>query len=75
MLFLYPAPHTRVWEAGHSLTHLPWWASIPMTTLAVRAVLLPLSVKAKAASVNVVLLNAAFTQVSRGAGVIASNSL
>jgi len=58
----------RVWEAGHSLTGLPWWASIPATTVAARGLLLPLSVKAKAASLNVVLLNSAFTQVQWGWG-------
>jgi len=52
----------RVWEAGHSMTYLPWWASIPATTLAVKGLLLPLSIKARAASLNVVLLNSAFTQ-------------
>ncbi|KAF5842472.1 hypothetical protein DUNSADRAFT_7082 [Dunaliella salina] len=54
----------RVWEAGHSLTNLPWWASIPATALAVKGLLLPLSIKARAASINVVLLNSAFTQAS-----------
>lgn len=56
------------WESGHALTGLPWWASIPATTFAVRGLLLPLSAKAKAASTNVVLLNAAFTQVNSWQG-------
>jgi membrane protein insertase Oxa1/YidC/SpoIIIJ len=46
-------------EATHTATSLPWWASIPATTLAVRAALLPLSIKAKSASANLVLLDAA----------------
>lgn len=54
----------QVWEAGHSLTGLPWWASIPLTTLAMRTALAPLSAKARAASANWILLDAAIKQVS-----------
>lgn len=44
-----------VWEMVHSTTGLPWWASIPLTTLALRTTLLPLTVKAKSAGLNFVL--------------------
>ena len=34
----------------HSTTGMPWWASIPIATLALRAALLPLSLRAKVRS-------------------------
>jgi hypothetical protein len=43
------------WEMMHSATGLPWWASIPLTTLALRTALLPLTLKAKSAGLNFVL--------------------
>ncbi|KAJ9526321.1 hypothetical protein QJQ45_009772 [Haematococcus lacustris] len=42
----------QLWESGHALTGLPWWASIPLTTLGVRALLLPMSLKAHSAAGN-----------------------
>lgn len=39
----------------HSMTGLPWWASIPLTTLALRTALLPLTLKAKSAGLNFIL--------------------
>lgn len=44
-----------LWEMMHSATGLPWWASIPLTTLALRTALLPLTLKAKSAGLNFVL--------------------
>lgn len=43
-------------NAAHA-TGLPWWAAIPAATLGMRAVTLPLSLRAKAASANFLLLN------------------
>jgi hypothetical protein len=42
------------------MTGLPWWASIPSTTLAMRFALLPLTLKAKSAALNWVLLQNSF---------------
>ncbi len=50
-------------EVVHSSTGLPWWVSIPVTAVAARGLLLPLSLKARQASGNVLLLNKAFSQV------------
>lgn len=47
----------QLWEGSHAASGLPWWAAIPATTLAVRAALLPLSLRAYAASANVALLH------------------
>jgi hypothetical protein len=44
-----------VWEMMHSATGLPWWISIPLTTLTMRTLLLPLTLKAKSAGLNFVL--------------------
>jgi hypothetical protein len=44
-----------VWEMVHSASGLPWWASIPLTTLGLRTLLLPLTLKAKSAGLNFVL--------------------
>jgi hypothetical protein len=43
------------WESMHSMTGLPWWATIPLTTFAMRSCLLPLTLKAKSAGLNFVL--------------------
>jgi hypothetical protein len=43
------------WESIHSLTGLPWWASIPVATLGLRTALLPFTIKAKSAGLNFVL--------------------
>jgi hypothetical protein len=51
---------SSIWELGHSMTGLPWWASIPATTLAMRFALLPLTLKAKSAALNWVLLQNSF---------------
>jgi hypothetical protein len=48
-----------VWEVAHEATGLPWWASIPLTTLALRGLLLPLTLKARAATVNFALMQQA----------------
>lgn len=53
----------QLFEAAHTATGLPWWASIPITALGVRTALLPFSIKARGASTNLLLLNAAFAQV------------
>jgi hypothetical protein len=57
---------TSIWETFHSLTGLPWWASIPLATATIRALLLPLSLKAKAATVNFSLMQ----QASKTAGAL-----
>ncbi len=57
---------TQAWELFHATTGLPWWASIPATTLALRALLLPLTLKAKAATVNFALMQ----QASANADVV-----
>lgn len=62
---MIPGGWLQLWEAGHAASSLPWWASIPLTTLAVRTALLPLTVKAKASSINVLLLHSAITQARR----------
>lgn len=41
----------------HAASGLPWWASIPLAAFGVRTLLLPLSLRAKAASANLILLN------------------
>ncbi|KAF6251226.1 hypothetical protein COO60DRAFT_657511 [Scenedesmus sp. NREL 46B-D3] len=51
---------SSIWELGHSMTGLPWWASIPATTLAMRFLLLPFTLKAKSAALNWVLLQNSF---------------
>eukprot|EP00775_Hariotina_reticulata_P012990 gene12990-13119_t len=43
------------WELMHSATGLPWWASIPVTTLALRTAFLPFTLAAKSAALNFVL--------------------
>ena len=63
MLFSPTLLGAQLWNAGHTLTALPWWASIPLTTFAVRAVLLPLTFKARGASCKMELLNTAVSQV------------
>jgi len=50
---------TSVWEVMHSVTGLPWWASIPLTTLALRTALLPLTLKARGATINFALMRQA----------------
>jgi hypothetical protein len=50
---------TQLWEVSHTLTGLPWWLTIPCTALTLRAALLPLTVKAKGAAVNFLLMNQA----------------
>lgn len=50
---------TQLWEYSHTLTGLPWWVTIPTTALALRTVLLPLTVKAKGAAVNFSLMSKA----------------
>ncbi|GFR40737.1 hypothetical protein Agub_g1347 [Astrephomene gubernaculifera] len=50
---------TQVWEGAHAAWGLPWWATIPAATLGLRAALLPLSLRAYAASANVALLHRA----------------
>ncbi|EFJ48647.1 hypothetical protein VOLCADRAFT_117564 [Volvox carteri f. nagariensis] len=42
------------WEGAHTATGLPWWAAIPTTTLLLRGALMPLSLRAYAASANAV---------------------
>ncbi|KAG2498063.1 hypothetical protein HYH03_003824 [Edaphochlamys debaryana] len=49
----------QLWEGVHTATGLPWWASIPAATVAVRGLLLPLSLKAYAASSQIALLHRA----------------
>jgi hypothetical protein len=50
---------TQLWEQSHTLTGLPWWLAIPTTALALRALLLPLTLKAKGAAVNFSLMSKA----------------
>jgi hypothetical protein len=50
----------QLWEGAHAATGLPWWAAIPTATFALRGALLPLSLRAYAASANVTLLHQAF---------------
>lgn len=54
-----------LWEWVHSATGLPWWASIPLTTLGLRAALLPLTLKAKSAALNWVLLQNSYGTATR----------
>lgn len=61
-----PPSFVQLWEAVHASTGLPWLVAIPVGTLAVRGLLLPLSLKAKAASANLLLLDHAVSQVSLG---------
>lgn len=56
---------TQAWEAMHTVTGLPWWLTIPVTTIALRTALLPLDLKAKAASVNFALMEHAYSSTSR----------
>lgn len=56
---------SSVWEVVHSSTGLPWWASIPLTTIAFRTALLPLTFKAKSAALNWVLLQNSFQTANR----------
>jgi hypothetical protein len=56
---------SSVWELMHSATGLPWWASIPVTTLALRTVCLPFTLKAKSAALNFVLAQKASETASR----------
>lgn len=55
---------TQAWEAMHAATGLPWWASIPITTLALRGLLMPLTIKAKGATVNFALMQQASTSTA-----------
>lgn len=55
---------TSVWESFHSTTGLPWWASIPLTTLCLRSLLLPLTLKARAGSLNFGLMQQASATAS-----------
>ncbi|GIL86695.1 hypothetical protein Vretifemale_14945 [Volvox reticuliferus] len=50
----------QVWESAHAASGLPWWAAIPVCTLAVRGALFPLSLRAYGASANIALLQRAF---------------
>jgi membrane protein insertase Oxa1/YidC/SpoIIIJ len=50
---------TQAWEAAHAASGLPWWLSIPVTAVALRAALLPLTLKAKGAAVNFALMRRA----------------
>jgi len=65
MAFLNPlVVSTQAWEAIHAATGLPWWASIPLTTVALRTLLLPFTIKAKAATVNFALIQQASNSAS-----------
>eukprot|EP00879_Flechtneria_rotunda_P009668 GHRR01010116.1.p1 GENE.GHRR01010116.1~~GHRR01010116.1.p1 ORF type:complete len:364 (+),score=124.25 GHRR01010116.1:183-1274(+) len=50
---------SSVWELVHSSTGLPWWASIPLTTFALRTAMLPFTLKAKSAALNWLLMQQA----------------
>ncbi|GLI69238.1 hypothetical protein VaNZ11_013813 [Volvox africanus] len=50
----------QLWESAHAVSGLPWWAAIPACTLAIRCTLLPLNLRAYAASANIALLQRAF---------------
>lgn len=71
MAFLLASPlmaATQTWEIAHQATGLPWWATIPLTTVAVRSMLLPMTIRAKAASVNFLLYAAALRRASAQPG-------
>lgn len=53
---------SQLWELSHLTLGLPWWATIPATTWALRTVMLPLTLKAKGASANLALMQHAFSQ-------------
>lgn len=53
----------QFWEGVHTASALPWWASIPLATIGLRALLLPLTLKARAASTHAELLHHAVQQV------------
>ncbi|KAG2442265.1 hypothetical protein HXX76_002352 [Chlamydomonas incerta] len=50
----------QLWEVAHASTGLPWWAAIPVATVGFRTVLMPLSLRAYAASSYLALLHRAF---------------
>lgn len=50
----------QLWEVAHASTGLPWWAAIPVATVGVRTMLMPLSLRAYAASSYLALLHRAF---------------
>lgn len=63
MYVLSPAQlGTQALHSLHAASGLPWWASIPLTALAAKAVLLPLSLRAKASSANFPLFNTALSK-------------
>ncbi|GBF90311.1 hypothetical protein Rsub_02417 [Raphidocelis subcapitata] len=54
-------PGASALDALHAATGLPWWAAIPLTTLAAKAALLPLSVRqARIVRSNMALWNESF---------------
>ncbi|PNH04291.1 hypothetical protein TSOC_009558 [Tetrabaena socialis] len=72
-LFLSPPQlGAQLWEGVHSATGLPWWAAIPAGTLAVRAALLPLSLRAYAASSNIALLHSAVGLARRASEAVSA---
>lgn len=52
----------QAFHSLYTLTSLPWWASIPLTTLAARVALAPLSIRAKAASAHFPLMQTALSK-------------
>lgn len=56
----------QFWEGVHTASGLPWWASIPLATVALRVALFPLSLKARAASTHAELLHQSVQQVTMG---------
>ncbi len=50
--------------ATHTYLAAPWWLSIPIATLTLRVLLIPLSLRAKAASAGLLLFQEALTRAS-----------
>ncbi|MEW5317121.1 MAG: hypothetical protein WDW38_008448 [Sanguina aurantia] len=57
----------QFWEGVHTASGLPWWASIPLATVALRVALFPLSLKARAASTHAELLHQSVQQARAAA--------
>ncbi len=62
-MFMSPSQlSTQLLNQVHATTGLPWWASIPLTVLAARTALLPLSAKAKSSSACFLLIGDALSK-------------
>ncbi|KAJ9525427.1 hypothetical protein QJQ45_003169 [Haematococcus lacustris] len=53
----------QLWESGHALTGLPWWASIPLTTLGARALSQHMSAEQSRSLGRLLLVRAIYQQL------------